>query len=72
MYYTDNPIADFMRYDAEQQRKISLLPVCSVCKHHIQDDWCYKIEGNFFCCDCLNKLYRRNTEDYVESEVEGE
>jgi non-homologous end joining protein Ku len=38
MYYTDDPIADFDRYDKEQQERLEQRPVCSVCGEHIQDD----------------------------------
>lgn len=72
MFYTNDPISDFMNYDAHQERKFSRLPVCVICEEPIQDEHFYDIEGDFFCCECLDKLYRRNTERYAESEVEGE
>lgn len=65
MYITDDPIADFERWDAEQQERIEKLPVCSICGEHIQDEYCYEINDEIFCADCLDDEFRRETEDYV-------
>lgn len=65
MYRTDNPIADFERWDADQQERLEKLPVCTVCGKRIQDDYCYEINDEIFCTDCLDDEFRRETEDYV-------
>lgn len=66
MYYTDNPIADYDRYDAEQERKLSRLPTCAECGNKIQDEECYEINGELICPECLKDNYRRWTEDFIE------
>lgn len=52
MFRSDNPIRDFERYDAEQQRKLDRLPKCAYCSEPIQDERCYNINGNFVHSDC--------------------
>lgn len=64
MTFTDDPIADFERYDAEQQAKLEELPICDYCDEHIQSDYYYLIFDDVICEDCLNDNFRRNIEDY--------
>lgn len=66
MYRTDDPIADFNRYEAEQQRKLDKLPKCDICGEPIQDDYFYNIYGDIFCEECLNDKFRKSTEDYYD------
>lgn len=66
MTYTDNPIADFDRWDAEQTKWLERLPKCAECDHHIQDENCYEINGELICPECLNNNHRKRTEDYIE------
>lgn len=61
---TDDPIADFDRYDAEQQAKLDKLPECSDCEHPIQGTY-YYINGECICEDCIED-YKRNTEDLFD------
>ena len=64
MIYTDNPVADFARYDAEQSRKLSELPVCCLCGEPIQDEYYYEIGVDILCEKCLNDMHRKYTEDF--------
>lgn len=64
MYRTDDPIADFNRWDAEQQEWIEKRPVCSICGEHIQDDYYYLINDEIICPDCLENEFRKEIEDY--------
>jgi formylmethanofuran dehydrogenase subunit E len=59
MYRTDDPIADFERWDAEQQECIEKSPVCSNCGKHVMDDHYYLIDDENFCPDCLENEFRR-------------
>ena len=63
MYYTDNPLADFNRYDAEQERKRQQLPKCYECGEPLTDDWCYEIDGEYICEECLNNNHRKRVEN---------
>lgn len=64
--YTDDPIADFHRHDAEQQAALEKCPKCSMCDEHIQDEHFYEINDEVICEECLNQNFRKPVEDYVE------
>ena len=51
--YTDDPVADFLAYDREQQEWLDRLPVCSHCKEPIQDNRYYVIGEDNVCLECL-------------------
>ena len=65
-FRTDDPIADFNRYDAEQQNYLDKLPKCDCCGEPITDEHYYDIDGTFFCEECLKDEFRKNTDDYME------
>lgn len=52
-------------HDAEQERQLQQLPVCSCCGEHIQDDYFYQINDENICVHCLNEYYRKDVDDYV-------
>lgn len=58
MFYSDNPIADFDRWDAEQNKKLKNLPVCVDCYNPIQDETAYYINGEWICEDCMDSYKR--------------
>lgn len=66
MYYTDNPVADFENYDAEQTIQLNRLPKCCCCSEPIQDEYCYEINGEYMCIHCLNEYFRKDVEDIVK------
>jgi SLT domain-containing protein len=63
-YRTDNPVADFTRYDAEQQKELEKCPKCSECSEYIQDEHYYEINDEVVCEECLNQNFRKNTDDF--------
>lgn len=63
--WTDDPVADFYRYDAEQARELEQLPRCSECDEPIQDDFCYEINDEYVCEQCLKDHYRKVVDDIV-------
>ena len=65
MHFTNDPIADFHRHDAEKEEQLARLPKCDHCKHRIQDEYLYEIEGYLLCEDCMKELYRKDIEDYL-------
>lgn len=65
MCYTDNPIADYARYDYERQKEIDSLPVCEICGEPIQDDYLFDLEGALVCEECLKSEYRKPVENYI-------
>ena len=66
MMYTDDPIADYERHEAEQERRLAELPVCEICGEPIQDEHLFLINDEFVCTACLIRDFRKDTDDYVE------
>ena len=62
MFYTDNPIADFGRYDREQAEQLEQLPVCDHCGEPIQDEHYYHIYGENICTGCMESQFRKETD----------
>lgn len=56
------------QHDAEQERQLAKLPVCTYCGEHIQDDYLYLINDEIMCMDCLNDRYRHSTEYFMRLE----
>ena len=65
MLFTDNPITDFHRHDAEQEAELELLPICSECGHRIQDEHCFVINDMPIHESCMIKNYRVATDDLM-------
>lgn len=64
-FRTDDPISDFERHDSEQQSLLDKLPECSYCGEKIQDEFCYEINGELICDDCMDEHHRKGVEDCV-------
>ncbi len=56
MCYTDDPVADFMRHDYEQQKALARLPKCCRCLMPIQQDDAVCIDGEYYCDECLDSM----------------
>lgn len=41
------------RYEDEQNRKLVKLPYCAWCGERIQDSFCYEIDGDKVCEECI-------------------
>lgn len=65
MYKTDDPIADYDRWDAEQARWRERLPECEMCGERIEDDYAYDIDGSIICPDCMDKHFKKSIDDLV-------
>jgi len=65
MFITDDPVADFLRYDAEQEKELERLPHCAECDQRIEDEFCYQINGEILCETCMEQ-YRVYTSDVME------
>ena len=64
MYRTDDPCADYDRFDAEREAALELLPVCCECGERIEDDFCFQINDEIICEDCMEQ-YRKFTTDLM-------
>ncbi len=58
MCWTDDPLLDFARHDAEQTRQLEQLPVCADCDEHIQEETAYYINGEWICINCMSAYER--------------
>lgn len=65
MIFTDDPLSDFDRYDRQQEEWLNGLPVCDCCGEPIQDDFCYEINGEYICKDCLDMHFRKAVDDII-------
>ena len=63
MYRTDDPVADFDRYDRDRADKESRLPHCDCCGNAISDHY-WNINGEIYCEECLNDKFMHDAEDY--------
>ena len=58
IWYSDNPVEDFSRWDAEQNRQLAQRPECADCGEPIQEEEAYYINGFWICERCIES-YRR-------------
>lgn len=65
MFYTDDPVRDFDRYDMAQAQREARLPKCEKCGKPINDDIYFEIENETLCEKCMHDEYARSTEDYL-------
>ena len=56
--FTDNPLNDFLRHDADQNEALEDSPRCSDCGEPIYDEY-YDICGDYICEDCIRNYKRR-------------
>lgn len=61
MYRTDDPIADYDRWEREQELRTAKLPECDICGRHIEDHY-YNLYGEICCEDCLDEHFRVTVE----------
>lgn len=59
-HYSDDPIRDFERHDAEQTAWLESLPKCEYCGKPIQDEHYYDIEDCLIHEDCLHDFCYEN------------
>lgn len=62
MYRTDDPLADFDRYDYEQQKEMEQRPVCCLCNDYITDEYAFYIFGEWYCKGCFEDEFLRPVE----------
>lgn len=63
MYRTDDPVADFDRYDRDRADEESRLPHCDCCGCAISNYY-WDINGEIYCEECLNDNFMRDAENY--------
>lgn len=63
MFFTDDPVADYARYDAERQKELDRLPRCCECGEPIQDEFAYYINDEWMHERCMDDNYKRPVPD---------
>ena len=66
IFYSDDPVRDFERRDAEQSEWLEKLPECAHCGHEIQDERLMNIDGELYHLDCVDEAFGEWTEEYME------
>lgn len=64
MYIPDN-YDRFKEHDAEQQAWLKKRPICGECGEHIQEEYCYEINGEYICEHCMEENFRKSTDDLM-------
>lgn len=58
MFYTDDPVRDAERHDADQNKWLEKMPVCVDCLEHIQDELAFYYKGEWVCHNCMSSYER--------------
>ena len=67
MTYTDDPVADYARWDAKQAKEQDQLPRCNYCGEPIQQSTAVCLgDDEWFCDGCLKDYLRKPVTDYFE------
>ena len=66
LYRTDDPLADYSRYCAEQQEWLDSLPLCECCGEPIQQEKAIHYNDQWCCEDCEDTFWQGIREDFLE------
>ena len=55
MLITDNPLHDFAQWSDDQEEKLNKRPCCNYCGDHIQEEYGYYLDGEWYCEDCIHE-----------------
>lgn len=58
-FRTDDPLADFSRWERQKEQQTAKRPLCSYCDEPITDDVAYYIEGEWICEYCMENHFRK-------------
>lgn len=71
MGWTDDPHADYDRWEREQwqQEQNLILPTCAYCAETLED-YLYNINGELLCEKCMNEHYREDASEHIQTAEE--
>ena len=58
--------SQWKQHEAEAEKWLRELPLCSECYRPIQDERCFEFNGEIICEECLADNHKKWTEDYIE------
>mgnify|MGYP003290279589 CR=1 FL=1 len=64
MRLSGDPVADFLRKDAEDAKYLNSRPRCCECGEYIQDEKYYDFHDRYICPQCLEENHRKWTDDF--------
>lgn len=70
MFYSDNPLADFDKYDRWQQEQLEKRPKCYGCGDPIQGSRCYCHKGHKYHLTCWELAASDIMPEYIEVTVD--
>lgn len=53
------------RREVQLEKELALRPVCGYCDEHIQGEYCYEVNGELICEECMEDHFRKATEDCI-------
>lgn len=65
MCYVPDYLDHWSEHNRQQEEELLKRPMCEYCEEHIQSDELYLINDCFVCPDCLEKHFKKRTEDYI-------
>ena len=54
--------------ETKYQKWLATLPVCDECGEPIQDEEFYLVNDIKICPTCMERVFKKNTDDYTQSE----
>ena len=54
------------QHEAECEAWLKKQPICAECGEHIQDDYCYEINDELVCENCMEMNHKKWTEYYTD------
>ena len=64
MCYVPDYLDHWSEHNRQQEEEIEKLPICDCCGEHIQDEYCYVINGDYICESCMEEN-RRSVESLI-------
>ena len=64
-FRSNDPEADFVRREREQEAWLKSRPVCAYCKEHIQDERLMYIDLSCYHIECAGKVFGADTDDFI-------
>lgn len=56
MMWTDNPVRDANDYELENEKRLEQKPQCECCGEHIDQESAVRINGMYFCDNCIDGM----------------
>ena len=67
IYRCEDPVLDWDLYCADQEQELEKYPKCAQCGEPITDEYMYEIDGEYYCEECMNDLFRVDVEERMVS-----